>query len=303
MSGKALLAATLAAGALFAARACAQETVFRVDARLVRLLVTVKDTTGSLVGSLSPTNFTVTDNNVAQEISVFERQTAQPLSVALLVDISASTAKDIKYETTSISKFLQMLVGEGNPDDTAALYTFNYQVTLMNSFTRRVMRIEDSLKNLKPEAGTAFYDAVYLSSRELRDRDGRHVIIAVTDGGDTASGKKFADAEAAAHRADAVFYSIVVVPITNPAGRNLGGEHALETLATNTGGRIFHPTIGAELDRTFAEILRDLRTQYLVGYYPKGVGSGDGTFHRVLVTVPDRKDLRISTRTGYYSDR
>ena len=62
------------------------------------------------------------------------------------------------------------------------------------------------------------------------------MIIAVTDGGDTASGKKFADAEAAAHRADAVFYSIVVVPITNPAGRNLGGEHALETLATNTGG-------------------------------------------------------------------
>jgi Ca-activated chloride channel family protein len=280
-----------------------QDPVFKVDIRLVRLLVTVKDGAGELIGSLNRTNFAVTDNNVPQEIAVFERQTAQPLSIALLVDISGSAAKDLKYETLSITKFLQTLVGEGNLDDAAALYTFNYQVTLVNSFTRRVARIEDSLKNLRAEAGTSLYDAVYLSSRDLRDREGRHVIVAVTDGGDTTSSKKFRDAEVAAHRADTVFYSIVVVPITNPAGRNTGGEHALETLATNTGGRAFYPTVGAELDRTFAEILRDLRTQYLIGYYPKGVAAGDGAFHTVRVTVPERKDLRSTTRTGYYSDR
>jgi Ca-activated chloride channel homolog len=281
----------------------AQNPVFKVDTRLVPLLVTVKDGAGDLIGSLSRTNFAVTDDNVPQEIAVFERQTAQPLSIALLVDISGSTAKDLRYETLSIAKFLQTVVEEGNPDDAAALYTFNYQVTLVNSFTRRIARIEESLKTLKAEAGTSLYDAVYLSTRDLRDREGRHVIVAVTDGGDTTSSKKFRDAEVAANRADTVFYSIVVVPISNPAGRNTGGEHALETLAVNTGGRVFYPTVGAELDRTFAEILRDLRTQYLIGYYPKGVASGDGAFHRVSVTIPDRKDLRTTTRTGYYSDR
>ena len=299
-----LAALALVAGLIGAAVvACAQDAVFKVDARLVRLLVTVKDSAGNQVGSLSRANFAVGDNGVPQEIAFFERQTAQPLSIALLVDISGSTATNLKYETASLSKFLRTLVEEGNADDAAALYALNYQVTLLNSFTRRIARIEDSLKTLKADAGTALYDAVYLSSRDLRDREGRHVIVAVTDGGDTTSAKKFRDAETAAHRADTVFYSIVVVPISNPAGRNTGGEHALETLAANTGGRAFFPTVGTELDRTFADILRDLRTQYLIAYYPKGVPLGDGAFHPVRVTIPDRKDLRITTRTGYYSDR
>ena len=56
----------------------------------------------------------------------------------------------------------------------------------------------------------------------------------------------------------------------------------------------------SELDRTFADILRDLRTQYLIGYYPHGPAAGDGKFHRVRVELPQRPDLRISTRTGYY---
>lgn len=296
------LAASLAF-AITSATIRAQDPVYKLDVRLVRLLVTVRNTAGELIGSLNRPQFAITDNGVSQEIAVFERQTAQPLSIALLVDISGSAAKDLKYETSSMTKFLETLVGEGNADDAAALYTFNYQVTLVNSFTRRIARIDDSLKTLKAEAGTSLYDAVYLSSRDLETREGRHVIVAVTDGGDTTSSKKFRDAEMAAHRADAVFYSIVVVPISNPAGRNTAGEHALETLAANTGGHAFYPTIGPELDRTFADILRDLRTQYLIGYYPKGIPVGDGAFHAVRVTVPERKDLRSTTRAGYYSGR
>ena len=153
---------------------------------------------------------------------------------------------------------------------------------------------------MKADAGTSLYDAIYLSSSALRDRDGRHVIVVVTDGGDTTSAKKYPDALAAAQRADAVIYPIVVVPITNAAGRNIGGEHALETLAQSTGGRAFYPTRRRELDRTFADILRDLRTQYLIGYYPRGPPAGDGKFHRVRLELPQRPDLRISTRAGYY---
>jgi len=276
-----------------------QDANFKIDVQLVRLLVTVKNAAGDLVGSLDKRDFTVFDKDVPQEIALFEHQTTQPLSVTLLIDTSGSTAKDLKYETVSLGKFLSALVKEGNPDDAASLYSFNDQVTLLNSFTRRLGRLEDSLRPLKADAGTSLYDAIYLSSSALHDRDGRHVIVVVTDGGDTTSTKRYADALAAAQKADAVFYPIVVVPITNPAGRNTGGEHALETLAQSTGGRSFYPTVG-ELDRTFADILRELRTQYLIGYYPRGPAAGDGKFHRVRLELPQHPDLRISTRAGYY---
>lgn len=277
----------------------AQEASFKIDVQLVRLLVTVKNPQGNLVGNLEARDFSVFDNGVQQAITVFEHQTTQPLSVTLLIDTSGSTAKDLKYETVSLTKFLNALLREGNPQDAASLYSFNDEVTLLNSFTRRLTRLEDNLKPLKSDSGTSLYDAIYLSSSALRDRDGRHVIVVVTDGGDTTSTKKYADARAAAQRADAIFFPIVVVPISNPAGRNTGGEHALETLAASTGGRAFYPTV-AELDRTFTQILRELRTQYLIGYYPRGATVGDGKFHTVRLELPQHRDLQISTRTGYY---
>ena len=285
--------------ALAGAISAQEAPIFKVDVQLVRLLATVKDAAGNLIGALEAKDFTVSDNGVQQEIAVFEHNTAQPLSVTILLDTSGSTAKDLKYETASVLKFLNALVREGNPRDAVSLYTFNYDVTLIHAFTRRLSQLENSLKFLRAEGGTSLYDAVYLAASPLRSREGRHVFVAITDGGDTTSAKKYQDALDAAQKADAVFYPVVVVPITNDAGRNTGGEHALETLAAGTGGRPFYPSVGTELDRVFAEILRDLRTQYLVGYYPHGVAT-DAKFHTVRLELARRPDLRVSTRAGYY---
>ncbi|HWE00639.1 MAG TPA: hypothetical protein VG345_16425, partial [Bryobacteraceae bacterium] len=93
------------------------ETTIRVDVRLVRILATVKDAAGALVGSLDKSAFSVTDNGVPQEIAVFERQTEQPLSVAILIDNSGSTAIDLPYETASVMRFTRALLREGNPND------------------------------------------------------------------------------------------------------------------------------------------------------------------------------------------
>ena len=274
---------------------------FKVDVKLVRLLVSVKDARGQLMGSLEKPDFTVFDCGVKQDVAVFEHHTALPLSVSLLIDTSGSTAKDLRYETISLEKFIRALLREGNPDDAAALYSFNDQVTQLNSFTRREERLIDSLKELRASAGTSFYDAILLSSREQLRREGRHVIVVVTDGGDTTSDRKFADAREAAQNADAVVYPILVTPITNDAGRNLGGERALATLANDTGGRVFQPSGAAALDQAFTEILRDLRTQYLIGYYPRNLPADTPRFHMVRVEL-SRKDLRATTRTGYYGD-
>ena len=204
---------------------------------------------GDLVGSLDANEFTVYDNGIPQEIAVFERYTTQPLSVAILIDTSGSTAKDLRYETVSIGKFLSALFGEGNDRDMAALYSFNYDVTLLHAFTRRQKQLEDRLRMLKAEGGTSAYDAIYFASQGLRGRPGRHVIVIVTDGGDTASSKKYKQALDAVQRAEAIMFPIVVVPITNDAGRNTGGEHALQTLAENTGGRWFDPDAGKRWTR------------------------------------------------------
>jgi len=278
-----------------------QGPVIRVNVRLVRALVTVKDSNGQLIGSLNKSDFAVSDNGVPQNIALFERQTEQPLSVAMLVDTSASTGIELRYELDSVSKFFKALILEGNPDDTAALYSFNWQVTLLRGYTRRFASLDQSLKQLKSEGGTSMYDAIYLASRELELRPGRHVMVLVTDGGDTTSNKDFHQALEAAQLADTVLYPILVVPITNDAGRNIGGENALTTLAAGTGGRVFTPSVGAQLDTAFADILRELRTQYLIGYYPKDVPLTKDRFHLLKVNVTGR-NLRVITRSGYYGD-
>lgn len=287
--------------ALGAVRAAAQEPVYKVDVRLVRVLATVKNTAGELVGSLSKDDFIVLDEGVPQQVALFERRTEQPLSVALLIDTSLSTAIELRYEIESVNKFLKAFFAEGNPQDAVALYSFHYEVTRRTGFTRRIELLASALKRLKPDGGTSLYDAVYLAAQELEARQGRRVIVLVSDGADTTSAKGFHDALKAAHMADAVLYPILVMPIKSDAGRSVRGENALIGLASGTGGRVFTPSIGPTLDEAFAEILRDLRTQYYLAFYPRNVPRVKDGFHRLEVRLR-RPDLRVSARSGYYEE-
>jgi Ca-activated chloride channel homolog len=272
---------------------------FSVKVSLVRLLATVRDANGAVLTSLNRDDFHVLADGVAQDVVLFERTTEVPLSVSILIDTSGSTRVDLPYEVSAVTKFLKALVKDGNPADSFALYTFNWQVRLEREFNRNVHRAEQTLKGLRGEGGTSLYDAIYLASDELATRDGRHVMVVVTDGGDTTSYKKFQDAQRAAQRADIVLYSVVVVPIPNDAGRNTGGEHALETLGQNTGGRSFYPSGFDQLDQAFGDILHELRTQYLIGFYPKGMVQRPRQFHRVQVAARDG-GVRVAVRSGYY---
>ena len=301
MTRRALAALLFASTFLIPYRGHTQEPVFRVDVRLVRILATVKNAAGDLIGTLAKEDFEVYDNGVRQEIAIFERRTEQPLSVALLVDTSLSTAIELRYELESVSRFFNAMFSEGNPQDSLALYSFNYEVTLLSSFTSRRQRLEQSMKSLKPVGGTSLYDAIYLASRDLELREGRRVIVVVTDGGDTTSAKTFHDALRAAQMADAVLYAILVMPITSDAGRNIGGENALTTLSAGTGGRVFTPSLGSSLDKAFLDILAELRTQYYLAYYPKEVPPPKDPFHRLRIAL-GRPDLRVLARSGYYGD-
>lgn len=297
-----LWANLLAASAALVSGVWAQQSpVIRVNVNLVRIVATAKNNSGQLVGSLRKEDFQVSDNGAPQEVAVFERQTDQPLSVALMVDTSGSTNKELKYETDSAARFLKALLSEGNPGDMVALYTFNWEIVRDHYFTHSYTSLTNAMKTLHGEAGTSLYDAIYLAARDLEDREGRKVMIIVTDGGDTTSSKSLKQALEATQLADAVIYPVVVMPITNDAGRNIGGENALTFMAEGTGGRTFLPTVGAELDRAFSEIIDELRTQYLLGFYPKNVPLTKERFHRLEVKV-NRPDLRVSARNGYYGE-
>jgi Ca-activated chloride channel homolog len=295
-SALALIAAT-------AAVALAQEQpVIRVNVRLVHILATVKNKGGQLVGGLHKEDFEIFDNGAPQQVAVFERQTDQPLSIALLIDVSGSTAIDLKSEIDSAARFIRALLAEGNPKDQVALYTFDDRVSLEQNFTHNFTLLQERLKHIRGSAGTSLYDAIYLAAREgLEARSGRKAMVIVTDGGNTTSLKDSHQALEAAQMADSVIYPVVVMPITNDAGRNIGGEHVLTFMAQSTGGRSFPVASGASLDRTFSDIISELRTEYLLSFYPHDVPLTKDRFHKLTVRVK-KPDLQVSARSGYYGE-
>jgi Ca-activated chloride channel family protein len=98
-----------------------------------------------------------------------------------------------------------------------------------------------------------------------------------------------------------VIYAVFVLPITSDSGRNTGGEHALTFMAQGTGGRPFLPTSGPELDKTFNEIITELRTQYVLDFYPRRVPLTKDPFHKLEVRLKT-PGLQVSARNGYYGD-
>ncbi len=229
--------------ALFAGIILSQETpTIRVNVNLVHVTATVKNKDGNLVGTLHQEDFEIYDNGARQQVAVFQRQTEQPLSIALILDTSGSTGKEMRYETTAAGGFLRALLAEGNPRDAVALYCFNYDVTMLQNFTRNYRALESQFKMLHGEGGSSVYDAIYFTAQNLEPREGRKVIVIVTDGGDTTSGHTLKQAVRQAQLADAVIYPVVVMPITNDAGRNTGGENAMTLMAEWTGGRTFLPS-------------------------------------------------------------
>ncbi len=286
--------------ALAPVMAAQDEVLFRSDVRLVNVVATVVNQKGVPIGGLESEDFHILDGEEEREITVFERRTDRPLSVILLVDASLSTAIELKFEKSAAKRFAANFLGEGShPEDRLAVMKFSEGVELLAPFSRSVRRIEKGVDRLKPESGTSMYDGVLLASEELENRRGRHVIILISDGGDTTSYTKFPQALEAAHNADVVIYGLTVQPIKADAGRNTGGEHALVLFARGTGGKAYVEYGEAAVNRAFDEILDNLRTQYLLGFYPPERRESRTRFRPITVSV-DREGATVLTRDGYY---
>ncbi len=272
-----------------------QTTSLRVDVRLVNVLATVRDASEGLVPRLTAADFEVREEGELQQIRVFSRESEMPLSIALLLDASGSTAKDLRFEQESAIRFIRSIL---RPQDRMAFFTFTDRVNQVVPFTASAARLEQGVRAVRAYGGTSLYDAVYLAAGELRKETGRKVLILITDGGDTTSATRFHPALRAAQEADAVIYSVVIVPIRSEAGRNIGGEHTLQLLSDGTGGRAFTPDSAAQLDPVFAAIGDELRTQYVLGYYA-APHLQPGAYRRLEVRTKNPA-FTVQARKGYY---
>lgn len=276
-------------------------TTLKVDVNLVNVFVTVTDAHGAPVGGLKKENFILEEDDREQKIAVFDKESAVPLSIALAIDTSLSTRHDLPLEQTSAKHFAHAIL---RPVDALSVYAFSevvYEAT--KGYTSDLKRIDEGIDHIRMGAATALYDAIYLASRALDHRKGRKVIVLITDGGDTISKVDYKEAVRAAEEAEALVYSIIVVPIESSAGRETGGEHALIQLSEDTGGKYYYATSTAQLDEAFRKISDELRTQYLLAYYPSQHNSFS-EFRRIEVKVtgvPDSSAYHVRHRAGYYS--
>jgi Ca-activated chloride channel family protein len=277
----------------------AQETTLRVDVKLVNVFVNVTDRNGAIVGGLTRDDFALAEDGQPQRIAVFERQSELPLNLTLAIDTSGSVRKDMAEEADAARRFAHALL---RSQDQMSLLQFATEARELVPFTNKLSRIDHGLGQLHADYATALYDAICLGSEGLGGKAGRKVLVVISDGDDNTSSSTYAQALEQALRNEAMIYSIIDVPIEASAGRDLGGEHALITLAEQTGGKSFYVSDGG-LDKAFARVSDDLRTQYLLAYYPKNQEPGR-TFHRIQVTIPRAADgaFNIRHRTGYYAD-
>ncbi len=297
--------AVAAFGSLTGLLVYAQVTTLRVQVQLVNVFVNVTDAHGAPVPDLLKSNFTLTEDGIPQALAVFERQTDVPLSVVLAVDTSGSTRKDMGDEQRAAKRFAQALL---TPRDQLALFEFNSEVREVVPFTADLRQVDDGLHRLGKGPATAFYDAIVLASQQLAARPGRRVLLVISDGSNTAGTSQYDAAMEAAQHADVRIYSLIDVPVEADAGRATGGEHAMITLSQETGGRALY--VDQEgLDAAFRKVSDDLRTQYLLGYYPHPgrslanplqPPSGQHTIRIALQGAPAQAGDTAHYRAGYY---
>ncbi len=303
------------ASSRFAQEAPSQaEQVLRVTSGLVNLYAVVLDKSRPVTG-LSREDFELAEDDKAQEIRFFSRETDTPLTLGILIDTSRSQERVLGVEQREANVFIEQVIGK---KDLAFVLRFDSEVELLQDLTanhRLLARAIDSTQihsgagGVVPGpfpssggGGTNLHDAVYLSARELlKNEVGRKVVIVLSDGEDTGSSKNLREALEAAQRSDVIIYSIAVIDREFYFARSssFSGDSILRRYAEQTGGRVIEVTNVKDTAKAFREIAEELRTQYSLGYTSSNTRR-DGTFRKIRLKIQNR-NYKVLTRRGYYA--
>jgi len=274
--------------------------VLRTDVDEVALNCTVLDG-NRMVPDLKKENFQVSEDGVRQKIISFQH-TDLPVSIALVVDNSGSMAR----KRPSVNKSTLDLIAASKPQDEAFVVNFNDTAFIDQEFTSDVNKLRAGLSHVEARGGTALYDAVAASADKLATdaKNPKQVIILITDGEDNSS---TITKEQAIRRVQQlsgpVIYSIGLLFGDEDMSHDdvKKARRALEELSTETGGMAFFPKNIEQIDQIAAEVARDIRNQYTLGYHSTKPTTEPG-FRRVLVTAEGKGQgkLLVRTRTGYF---
>ncbi len=276
-----------------------QGFVLHTDVEEVVLNCTVLED-NKLVPDLKKDNFTVFEDGVKQNLISFQH-TDLPVSIAIVVDNSGSMSR----KRPSVNKSALDLVQASNPQDEAFVVNFSDEAFIDQEFTSDVNKLRDGLSHIESRGGTALYDAVVASADKLvaDAKRPKQVLILITDGEDNASSLNLEQTIRRVQQLSGpVIYSIGLLfgdEMSHAEVRH--ARRALEMLSTETGGMAFFPKSIENIDQIAAEVARDIRNQYTLGYHSTKPTTEPG-FRRVQVTAEAKGmgKLTVRTRTGYF---
>src|SRR3954468_24327381 len=279
--GLALLFAAAAASAL-----AAQGQRIRSGIELVSLNVTVTDGTGKYVTDLNEDEFEVYEDGAKQKLTFFSR-TQQPISLALLLDTSASMDERMGIAQEAAIGFARQM----HKDDQAEVVDFDSQVRILQSFTNDAPTLEKAIRQTTPNGSTSLYNAIYISLKDLKKVKAkttsdirRQAIVLLSDGDDTSSLIEFDQVLDLAKRSETVIYAIGLRQGEIARREFKEAEFVLKQLASETGGKAYFPTDARELQKIYQSIWEELSSQYALAYSSSNP-KRDGAWRRIQVRV------------------
>ena len=276
---------------------------FGVGIEVINLNLSVTDGRNRYVTDLKERDFAVYEDGIRQELSLFTHENL-PISMSILIDTSASMQEKLPQAQAAATKFSKTL----RPQDAAQIVQFNDRATVLQDFTNDLNLVEAAIKKTEAAGPTALHNALYIALKDLgkQKKAGelrRRAIVLLTDGEDTASLVSDEQLLELARKTEINIYSISLRPNRSQDRSRMSFSQAgyvLTSLAKETGGQVFFPNSLSELDSVYDRIAEELRTQYSLGYVSSNQRR-DGKWRRIVVRTPDKDDLQIRHKLGYYA--
>jgi len=294
------VAAVLVLAAACIAAVAAQGQRIRSGVELVSLNVTVTDAAGKYATDLTEPDFEVYEDGAKQNLTFFSR-TQQPISLALLLDTSASMDERMAIAQEAAIGFSRQL----HKEDQAEVVDFDSQVRILQGFTNDAAALEKAIRQTTPNGSTSLYNALYIALKDLKKVKAettsdirRQAIVLLSDGDDTSSLIEFDQVLDLAKRSETVIYAIGLRQGEIGRREFKEAEFVLKQLATETGGRAYFPTDARELQKIYQSIWDELSSQYAIAYSSSNP-KRDGAWRRVQVRIA-KPGLTARTKQGYY---
>lgn len=300
--------------------------VVRVETDLVNTLFTAVDRDRHFVTTLRAEDVRIFENDAPQTVSMFQRETDRPLSLAILIDTSESQKGVMREEKLAAKAFVDAVIRPGK--DRAAILSFTGVPRLEQALTGEPLRLRKGIDQVRvelspenerrlaagedplpidqdPSGYTSIWDAIWITIQEHLSKtpdNTRRAIILLSDGDDTSSRKGKQEVIDLAVKSDVVVYSIGIRDVDFPEGKLDAG--ALRKVSDKTGGRAFIPTQPGDLALAFSQIDKELRSQYLIAYSPTNKNR-DGSYRRIRIDISNpelrKQKLQLLYRQGYYA--